>query len=189
MNVVLAKASKQLSDCHLPFQLPFPVLATSKICLTGHSSSSISNPYTPILYFLSKIESWLPHVTSNVFWSVFLNMLYPLSNPYHVTSRHQPFHLNPPFVSYTLSFNILMVIDDVLSLYTNIPYTHSLSAIEKFLSHHPPIPCPATQFFLSYPIHPHPQHLCPLFQLLSLLQVKGTHSTQPSSWETWSRSF
>ena len=59
------------------------------------------------------------------------------------------------FLTILLSFptplpsNILLVTIDVTSLYTNIPHTYGLSALEKFLSRCPPTSRPATHFLVA----------------------------------------
>ena len=51
--------------------------------------------------------------------------------------RSQPTPLPP---------DIIMATVDVSSLYTNIPHTHGLSALEHFLDQRPPHTLPSTQF-------------------------------------------
>ena len=72
-----------------------------------------------------------------------------------------------------LPSNILLVTIDATSLYTNIPHTHGLSALEKFLSKRPPASHPASNFLVSL-THFILTHNYFSFNSLHYLQVKGT---------------
>ena len=59
-------------------------------------------------------------------------------------------HTTPaPLLPRPLPSNILLVTIDATTLYTNIPHTHGLSALEKFLSKCPPASHPASNFLVS----------------------------------------
>ena len=87
-----------------------------------------------------------------------------------------------------LPSNILLVTIYATSLYTNIPHTHDISDLAKFLSKRPPASRPASNFLVSL-THFILTHNYFSFNSLHYLQVKSTAmgTTLISSWDPWRR--
>ena len=63
--------------------------------------------------------------------------------PTYLYQRHQPFPRHPALIPHSPPLQHLLATIDITSLYANIPHTHGLCALEKFILRLPP-----TYFFL-----------------------------------------
>ena len=159
----LAKANRQLSDfasyrllpdnSSIPTTKPsspsFRTLALSIVFLPKTSVSSISS--IPALYLLPKIHKpnnlGHPIISSHHSFICRLPYLTLFPIPTFLHQRYEPYHHHP--LLFPLPTNTLLATVNIISFYNNIPYTHGLSALEKFLSRHPPTSHPSTPFLLS----------------------------------------